>query len=145
MIIKHLWLKALDAEIFSVASGLLPLGKARTLMTKKKEMTRIRPTHRLLSGFPSSLQRKHAVTRWKNPRTPSPSSCFYSTTVSQFSTLTHTHTPEEAVRRVTHQSENECLWLHNRKIGSSWHFENINNWFPIDNAAIRVWNWQHGN
>ncbi len=69
----------------------------------------------------------------------------HSFTILYTYTHTHTHTPEDAVRRITHQSENECLWLHNRKIGSSWHFVNINNLFPIDNAAIRVWNWQHGN
>lgn len=42
-------------QTFSLCS---PFGKAKTLMTRKKEMTRISPTHRLLSGFPSSLKTK---------------------------------------------------------------------------------------
>lgn len=54
------------------------------------------------------------------------------TIVSQFTT--YTLRPEDVVRR----------WMHSTKIGS-WHFQNINNLFPIDDDAVRVWKWQHGN
>lgn len=59
-------------------------------------------------------------------------------------TYTHTHTHQKKMQSdASHTSQriNACDY---RKIGS-WHFENINNLFPIDDAAIRVWNWQHGN
>ena len=42
-------------EPMLVYSHSLPLGKARILMTKKKETTTKRPTRRLLSGFSSFL------------------------------------------------------------------------------------------